>query len=132
DAAGGYAAPSQLDLAGDAESLRFRAHRQDHGLGPVLVVADPDPLDAAVREPDPIDVLGDQSSPEALGLSPELLHHLAPHDPLGVPGIVLAVGRVLQLAPPGKPLYQERLEVGRGCVQASGVAARAAADDDHV
>ena len=40
DAAGGDAAAAELDLAGDAEPLGLRAHREDHGLGAVGVLAD--------------------------------------------------------------------------------------------
>ena len=42
DAAGGDAAAGELDLARDAEPPRLGAHREDHGLGQVLLVADED------------------------------------------------------------------------------------------
>ena len=45
-------AAAELDLAGDAEPLGLGAHREDHAAGAVLVVADPDRLDAAVGELD--------------------------------------------------------------------------------
>ena len=132
DAAGGDAAAAELDLAGDAEPARLRPHRQDHGFRQVLLVAEVDLLDAAVGELDPVDVVGDEAGAEALGLGAELAHHLRAHDPLGVAGVVLDVGRVLQLPAPLEALEDERLEVGAGGVEGGGVAGRAAADDDHV
>ena len=132
DAAGGDAAAAELDLARDAEPARLGPHRQDHGLGEVLLVAEEDPLDAAVGELDPVDVVGDEARAEALGLGAELVHHLRPHDPLGIAGVVLDVGRVLQLAAPLEALEDERLEVGPRRVEGGRVAGRPAADDDHV
>ena len=132
DAAGGDAAAAELHLAGDAEPFRLRPHRQDHGLGAVLLVAEEDLLDAAVGELDPVDVVGDEAGPEALGLGAELGHHLRPHDPLGVAGVVLDVGRVLQLAAPLEALEDERLEVGARGVERRRVAGRPPADDDYV
>ena len=132
DAAGGDAAAAELDLAGDAEPSRLGPHRQDHGLGQVLLVAEEDLLDAAVGELDPVDVVGDEAGPEALGLGAELAHHLRPHDPLGVARVVLDVGRVLQLAAPLEALEDERLEVGARGVERRRVAGGPAADDDHV
>ena len=82
-------------------------------LGDVLVVADEDALDAAVGELDPVGVVGDEAGAEALGLGAELVHHLRAHDPLGVAGVVLDVGRVLELAAPLEALDHERLEVRR-------------------
>ena len=98
----------------------------------MLLVAEVDLLHAAVGELDPVDVVGDEARPEALGLGAKLGHHLRPHDPLGVARVVLDVGRVLQLAAPLEALEDERLEVGAGRVERGGVAGRAAADDDHV
>ena len=98
----------------------------------VLVVADEDALDAAVGELDPGRVVGDEAGPEPLGLGAELLHHLRPHDPLGEAGVVLDVGRVLELAAPLEALDHERLEVGAGRVERRRVAGGRAADDDHV
>ena len=69
---------------------------------------------------------------EALGLGAELAHHLRAHDPVGIAGVVLDVGRVLQLPAPLEALEDERLEVGAGGVEGGGVAGRPAADDDHV
>ena len=133
DTAGGDAAAAQLHLAGDAEPARLRPHRQDHGLGEVLLVAEEDPVDATVvAELDPVDVIGDEAGAEALRLGAELVHHLRPHDPLGVARVVLDVGRVLQLTAPLEALEDERLEVGARGVEGGGVAGRPAADDDHV
>ena len=101
-------------------------------LAQVLLVAEEDLLDAAVGELDPVDVVGDEAGPEALGLGAELAHHLRPHDPLGVARVVLDVGRVLQLAAPLEALEDERLEVGAGGVERRRVAGGPAADDDHV
>ena len=69
---------------------------------------------------------------EALRLGAELAHHLRPHDPLGVAGRVLDVGRVLKLAAPLEALDHERLEVRTRAVERSGVAGGAAADDDDL
>ena len=112
--------------------LRLRPHRQDHGFRQVLLVAEEDLLHAAVGELDPVDVVGDEAGAEALGLGAELVHHLRPHDPLGVAGVVLDVGRVLQLPAPLEALEDERLEVGARGVERSRVAGRPTADDDHV
>ena len=132
DPAGGDAAAAQLHLAGDAEPARLGPHRQDHGLCEVLLVAEEDLLDAAVGELDPVDVVGHEAGPEALGLGAKLAHHLRPHDPLGIAGVVLDVGRVLQLAAPLEALEDERLEIGARGVERRGVAGRPTADDDHV
>ena len=132
DAAGGDAAAAELDLAGDAEPLRLGAHREDHGLRAVLVVADPDALDAAVGELDAGRVVGDEAGAEALGLGAEVVHHLRAHDPLGEAGVVLDVGGVLQLPAPLEALDHERVEVGARGVDGGGVAGAGAADDDQV
>ena len=58
DAAGGDAPAAELHLAGDAEALGLGAHREDDAAGAVLVVADPDGLDAAVGELDAGGVVG--------------------------------------------------------------------------
>ena len=101
-------------------------------LADVLVVADEDPLDAAVGELDAVGVVGDEAGAEALGLGAELVHHLRAHDPLGIARVVLDVGRVLELAAPLEALDHERLEVGAGGVERRRVAGGAAAEDDHV
>ena len=46
--------PRELQLAGDAEPLGLGAHREDHRLRDVLLVAEEDALDAAVGELDPV------------------------------------------------------------------------------
>ena len=101
-------------------------------LGEVLVVADPDALDAAVGELDPGGVVGDEAGAEALRLIAELLHQLRAHDPLGEARVVLDVGRVLKLAAPLEALDHERLELGAGGVERGRVAGGGPADDDHV
>ena len=83
----------------------------------VLVVADPDALDAAVGELDPGRVVGDEAGAEPLGLGAELLHHLRAHDPLGKARVVLDVGRVLELPAPLEALDDQRLELGAGGVE---------------
>ena len=126
-------APSQtLDLAGDAEALGLGTHREDHGLGPVGVLADLDGLDPAVGELDLGRVVGDEAGAEALSLGAKVVHHLRPHHALLVAGVVLHVGGVLELAAPLKALDDERLEFGPSGVERSRVAGGAAADDDQV
>ena len=101
----------ELHLARDAEPSRLRAHGENDALRGVLLIADEDALDVAVGELDPVGVVGDEPGAEALGLGPELVHHLRPHDPLGVAGIVLDVGGVLKLPAP-LALDHQRFEVG--------------------
>ena len=108
------------------------AHREDHRLARWSSSPTKTPWMLAVGELDAVDVVGDEARAEALGLGPELLHHLRAHDPLGVTGVVLDVGRVLELPAPSEALDHERLQVGAGRVQRSRVASRAAADDDQV
>src|SRR5262249_1136603 len=68
----------------------------------------------------------------ALRLVAELLHHLRPHDPLGIAGIVLDVGCLLEQPAPQEPLDDQGVQVGARRVQGRGVARGTAADDDHV
>ena len=103
----------------------------DHGLGGVLVVADVD-LERALGEVDAGDVVGQELGAEPRRLGAELGHHLRPHDPVDVAGIVLDVARDHQLAAPVEPLDHERAHVGARGVERGCVAGRAAADDDHV
>jgi hypothetical protein len=99
----------------------------------MLLVTEEDPVDAAVlAELDPVDVVADEAGAEPLRLGPELVHHLRPHDPVGVARVVLDVGRVLQLAAPLEALEDERLEVGARGIEGGGIASRPPADDDHV
>ena len=132
DTAGGDAAAAELQLAGDAEPLGLRPHREDHGLGPVGVLADLDGVDAAVGQLDLGGVVGDEAGAEALGLGAELVHHLRPHDALGVARVVLDVGGVLELAAPLEALDDQGLELGAGGVERRRVAGGPAADDDQV
>ncbi len=99
----------------------------------MLLVAEENPVHTTVvAELDPIDVVGDEAGAEALGLGAKLVHHLRPHDPLRVAGVVLDVGRVLQLAAPLEALEDKGLEVGSRGVERGRIAGRPAADDDHV
>ena len=132
DAAGRDAASAELSLTGDVDRLRLRAHREDHRLRDVLVVADPDPLEAAVAELDPGRVVGDEPGPEALGLGAKAVHQLRAHDPLGEARIVFDVGRVLELPAPLEALDHERLEVRARGVDRRGVPGAGSADHDQV
>ena len=131
DAAGRDAEALKLHLAGDAEPLGLGAHGEDHGAGAVGVLADDDLVDVAVGQLQLGDVVGDEAGAEALRLLAEVIHHLRPHHALGVAGIVLDVGRVLELAAPLEALDHERLQLGAGGVESSGIAGGAAADDDQ-
>ena len=74
-------------LAVDAELAVLGAHRQDHGAGQVDLIADEDPVQAAVGgQLDARDLIGLQARAEALGLVAHLVHQLGTHDPLGKPG----------------------------------------------
>ncbi len=64
-------------------------------------------------------VVGDEARAEALGLVAELLHHLRAHDALGVAGVVLDVGRLLEQAAPGEALDHERLRSARDVYSAA-------------
>ena len=132
DSAGGDAAAAELHLAGDAEPLGLRPHGEDHGPGAVDVLADLDGVDVAVGQLDLGGVVGDEAGAEALGLGPELVHHLRPHDALGIARVVLDVGRVLELAAPLEALDDQRLELGAGGIERRRVAGGPAADDDQV
>src|SRR5688572_11819559 len=104
DAAGRDALAGELHLTRDSEPLRLRTHREDHCLGAVDVLADVDLVHVAVAELQLGCVVGDEPRAEALGLLAEVGHHLRPHLPLGVAGVVLNVGGVLELAAPGEAL----------------------------
>src|SRR4051812_15557581 len=132
DTTGGDAAAGELDLTGDVEAPWLCAHCQDHALRLVDLITDVDLLRASVGELHAIDVIGHEAGSEALRLGTELVHHLRPHDAFGVAGVVLDVGRVLQLAAPTEALEDERLEVGAGRVERCRVTGGATADDDHV
>ena len=132
DAAGRDAAAAELHLAGDAEPPRLRAHREDHRLRLVARRRRRRPAGCRRRRARRGRVVGDEAGAEALRLGAELVHHLRAHDPLGVAGVVLDVGRVLELAAPLEALDHERLEVGARGVERGRVAGAAAADDDQV
>src|SRR4029079_13310831 len=74
DAAGGDAATAELHLTRAPEPLRLGAHREDHGPGPVGVLADVDPVDAAVAELQLGGVVGDEAGADALRPAGETLH----------------------------------------------------------
>ena len=129
--AGGDAAPLEALLGLEPEPARGRAGRDDHGLGAVLVVADPD-AERALGEVDLRHVVGDVLGAEALRLVAELLHHLRPHHAVRVARVVLDVARDHQLAAPLEALDHERAQVGARAVQRCGVPGGAAADDDQL
>ena len=118
-------------LGGEVELACGRSGRDDHGLGAVLVVADPD-AERPLREVDARDVVGEKLGPEPLGLAPELAHQLRTHDPFRETGVVLYVARDHQLATPLKAFDDEWLKIGAGAVERSRVAGWAAADDDQL
>jgi len=112
------------------ETPRPWSFRSDHGLGAILVVADPDAV-GVLGKVHLGHVVGDEVGPEPLGLAPELGHHLGPKDPVGVPRVILHIARDHQLAAPVEAFDDERLQVGTGSVKGGGVPGRAASDDDH-
>ena len=125
------AAALQLQLGLEPELARARARGDDHGLGAVLVVADPD-AERPLREVDARDVVGEELGAEALGLATEVLHHRRAQHAVRVAGVVLDVARDHQLATPVEAFDHQRLEVCARGVQRGRVAGRAAADHDHV
>ena len=128
------AAAAELLLAAHLELLVLGAHREDHGAGAVLVLADPDLVDAAglVGELDLRRLVGDEARAESLGLVAHLLHEGGALDALREARIVLDVGRLLQQPAPEEALDDERLEVGARRVEGRGEAGRSGADDDDV
>ena len=123
--------PWSVALGLEPELAGGRARGDDHRACGVLVVADVD-LERALGEVDAGDVVGEELGAEALRLGAELGHHLRPHDPVDVAGVVLDVARDHQLAAPVEPLDHERAQVGARGVERGRVPGRAAADDDHV
>ena len=98
-------------------------------LGPVLVVADPDP-EGPLREVDLRHVVGDELGAEALGLLAEVLHHLRPEHAARVARVVLDVARDHELAAPVDPLDDQGLHVRSRGVESGGVSRRGPADHD--
>ncbi len=122
----------ELLLAGDPKPFGLGTHRQDHRLGAMFLAADNDGLHLAVGQTELGRIVGDEAGPESLGLCTELAHHRRSHDSLGVARIVLDIGGVLQLTTPGKPLHDERFQLGPGRVQGRRVTGRTPSDHDHV
>jgi len=118
-------------LARQPELARGCACGDDDRLGPVLVVADPH-AEGLLREVDAGHVVRQELRAEALGLAPEVLHHLRAHDPVGVARIVLDVAGDHQLAAPGEAFDHEGAQVGARRIQRCGVAGGTAADDDQL
>jgi hypothetical protein len=118
-------------LGVQSELTGRRAGCDDHGAAPVLVVAHPH-AERLLREVDLRDVVGDELGVEALGLPSKLLHHLRPHDPVGIAGVVLNVARDHQLAAPVESLDHERSQVRARSVEGGRIPRGAAADHDHV
>ena len=118
-------------LGVEPEPARARAGGDDHGPRGVLRVLDPD-AEGTLGEVDARHVVGDELCPEALGLAAEVGHHLRPHDPVGVAGVVLHVARDHQLAAPVEALDHERRKVRARCVKRSRIPRGAAADDDQI
>ena len=129
--AGRHAASLQPLLGLDPEPAGGRAGGDDDRPRAVLLVLDPD-AERPLREVDPGHVVGDEFGAEALGLVPELGHHLRAHDPIGVARVVLDVARDHELAAPAEALDHERVEVGARRVERLRVAGGPAADDDRV
>ena len=127
-----HAAAAELLLAGHVELLVLGAHGQDDG-GPCRRRRRSRPCRLAVRAGLELRrVVGDEARAEALGLVAQLLHHDRAHDALGIAGVVLDVGGLLEQAAPDEALDDERLQVRARRVERGGVAGRPAADDDHV
>src|SRR5204862_7245702 len=95
-------------LSREPEPARARAGCDDDAPGAVLVALDPD-AERPLREVDAGDVVRDELGPEALGLAPELRHHLRPHHAVRVARVVLDVARDHQLTAPLEALDHERL-----------------------
>src|SRR5262249_3950639 len=129
--AGRYAAALQTLLGLEPEPARAGAGRDDDRPGAVLVVVDPH-AERLLREVHSGHVVADELGAEALGLAPEVGHHLRPEDSVGVPRVVLDIARDHELASPLEALDHQRLEVGARAVERCGVTGRPAADDDQL
>ena len=133
-AVGDAAAVAELLLAGHAELLVLRAHREDHRARLVVLVVDPHRVQAALlgRRLHAGRVVGQEARAEALGLVAHRLHELGAHDPVAEAGVVLDLGGLLQQAAPEEALDDQRREVGARGVQRGRVARGSAADDDDL
>ena len=125
------AAALERALGLEPELTRVRACGDDDRLGAIFVVPDPD-AERALREVDLRHVVGDELRAEALGLLPELLHHLRAEHAAGIAGVVLDVARDHQLAAPVDPFDHQRGHVRPGGVEGSGVSGGGPADHDHL
>src|SRR5207247_4829853 len=91
DGAVGDAAAVKGALGFEIELSCGRAGGDDHALGAVLVLANPD-AKRALREVNARDVVGEELGPELLGLGPELAHQLSAFAALADAGYGLVVG----------------------------------------
>ena len=119
------------ELGLEPELAGARAGGDDHRVGAVLVVADPD-AERPLREVDARDVVGEELRAETLGLAAEVLHHRRAQHAVGITGVVLDVARDHQLAAPAEAFDHQRLEVCARGVERSRVPGRAASDHDHI
>src|SRR5215217_3020057 len=83
----------QLLLAFEPKPLGLGARGDHHGPceGRVILIFGPQ-LERALREIDPLDVLGTHLGPETRGLGLEIIHHLRAHHTIPIPRIILHVG----------------------------------------
>jgi len=125
--------PAALEalLGIEPEPAGVRTGGDDHRACAVLLVLDPD-AERPLREVDARHVVGDEVGAEALGLAPELGHHLRAHNPVGVARVVLHVARDHELAAPAEALDHERPQVCARSVERRGVTRRPSADHDQV
>ncbi len=98
----------------------------------MLLPTDHDGVDPTIGQTELGRIIGDEASPESLGLRTELAHHRGAHDPVGITRIVLDIGGVLELTTPSEPLHDERLQLGPSRVQGRRVASGASTHHDHV
>src|SRR5690606_16368109 len=124
-------------LARQAEPLGLRARRDDHRLGPPLlvVVAGPE-AERSLREIDAVNVFGPDLDALTEPLVTEVLHQRRARDFLGEARVVLDVVGDHQLTAEdpaaGQPLEHEGLQVRSGRVDACRVAGGTRADDDDL
>src|SRR5215208_4254932 len=119
----------QLLLALEPKPLGLGARGDHHGPceGRLILIFGPQ-LERALREIDPLDVLGTHLGPETRGLGLEIIHHLGPHDPIPVPWIILYVGGQHELPAALETLEDEHLQARPRGVQGRRVPGRTRAD----